>query len=84
MPKNLGVDTFPDPVGHSSEDGHPPKEKECSDQKIYLEKVAKNAQKARGRHLSRPRRPFWGPLAAILGFAGVAALQAVSERPLRR
>ena len=28
--------------------------------------------------------PFWGPLAAILDFAGGAALQAVSERPLRR
>ena len=24
----------------------------------------------RGRHLSRPRRPFWGPLAVILDFAG--------------
>ena len=24
----------------------------------------------RGRHLSRHRRPFWGPLAAILDFAG--------------
>ena len=23
------------------------------------------------RHLSRPRRPFWGPLADILDFAGV-------------
>ena len=32
----------------------------------------------------RPRRPFWGPLAAILDFAGVAALQEVSECPLRR
>ena len=27
---------------------------------------------------------LWGPLAAILDFAGGAALQAVSERPLRR
>ena len=25
-------------------------------------------QKPRGRHLSRPRQPFWGPLAAILEF----------------
>ena len=40
--------------------------------KTYLAKVAKNAQKSRVRHLSRPRRPFWGPLAAILDFAGVA------------
>ena len=41
--KNLGVDNFPDPVGH-----------------------------------------FRAPLAAILDFAGSAALHAVSERPLRR
>ena len=52
--------------------------------KTYLAKVAKNAQKSRVRHLSRPRRPFWGPLAAILDFAGGAALQVVSEGPLRR
>ena len=31
-----------------------------------------------------PRRPFWGPLAAILDFAGSAALQAVSGCPWRR
>ena len=43
----------------------------------YFAKVAKNAQKPRDKHLSRPRQPFWGPLAAILGFAGGAALQAV-------
>ena len=36
------------------------------------------------RHLSSPRLPFRGPPAAILDFAGGAALQAVSERPLRR
>ena len=47
-------------------------------------KVDGSAQKPRGRHLSRPPLPFWGPLAAILDFAGGAALQAVSERPLRR
>ena len=37
--------------------------------------------------LSRPfqtRRPFWGPLAAILVYAGGEAQQAVSECPLRR
>ena len=33
--------------------------------------------------LSRPCRPFWGPLAAILDFSGSAALQAVSECPLQ-
>ena len=54
------------------------------DQKTYLAKVAKNAQKPRGRHLSSPHQPFWGPLAAILDFAGGAALQALSECPLRR
>ena len=48
-------------------------QKECSDQKSYLAKVAQKALK--------PRRPFWGPLAAILDFAGGAALQAVRECP---
>ena len=33
------------------------------------------------RHLSRSRWPFWGPLAAILGFADCAALQSVNECP---
>ena len=47
------------------------------------EKRKKKREKT-DRHLSRPRPPFWGPLAAILDFAGSAALQAVSERPLRR
>ena len=32
----------------------------------------------------RPHCPFWEPLAAILDFAGGAALQAVSECPRRR
>ena len=63
--------------------------KECSGQKTYIAKVAEDAQK--------PRRPFWGPVAAILDFAGgaavrqcrrcgvtgVAALQALSKCPLR-
>ena len=31
-----------------------------------------------------PFGPFWAPQAAILDFAGGAALQAVSEGPLRR
>ena len=35
-------------------------------------------------HLSRPRRPFSGPLAAILDLTGGVALQAVSECPRRR
>ena len=51
------------------------------DQITYLVKVDWSPQKLRGRHPSRPRRPFWGPLAAILDFTGGAALQAVSECP---
>ena len=41
-----------------------------SAQKTYLAKVDGSAQKPKVRPLSRPRRPFWGPLAAILVFAG--------------
>ena len=33
---------------------------------------------------SRPRQPFWGPPAAILDFAGGAALQAVKNRQTNR
>ena len=40
------------------------------DQKTYLAKADKSAQKPRGGHSSRPHWPFWGPLAAILDFAG--------------
>ena len=36
------------------------------------------------RHLSRFPRPFWGPLAAILEFAGGAVLPAVSQCPPHR
>ena len=45
------------------------------EQKTYFAKVVQNAQKPRRRHLSRPRRPFWGPLATILDFPGSAALR---------
>ena len=45
-------------------------------------KVAQNAQKPRGKHLSRPRRLFWDPLAAILDFAGVAGGERASPSPL--
>ena len=34
--------------------------------------------------VDRPLRSFWGPLLAILDFAGGAALQVLSECPLRR
>ena len=43
-----------------------------------------NKKNAQSKFFSRPPLPFWGPLAAILDFAGGAALQVVSERPLRR
>ena len=56
----------------------------CSDQKTYLSKVAENAQKPRGRHLTRPHQPFWGPLLAILDFTGIADLQAVSVKKIQR
>ena len=59
-------------------------QKEGSDQKTYFAKVDRSSQKPRGRHLSRTPRPFWGPLVAILDFAGGAALQVVSECPRRR
>ena len=36
--------------------------------KTYLAKVDGSAQKPKGAPLSKPRRPFWGPLAAILDF----------------
>ena len=55
--------------------------KECLDQKTYFAKVYRNTQKSRGKHLSRPRWPFWGPLAAILDFIGGGVLQAVSKCP---
>ena len=42
----------------------------CSDQNTYFAKVIRSAQKPRVRPLSRTRRPFRGPLAAILDFAG--------------
>ena len=59
-------------------------QKECLDQKTYFAKVDRSAQKPRVRPLSRPRQPFRGPLMAILGFTGDAALQVVSEWPRRR
>ena len=31
--------------------------------------------KARGRHLSRPRQPFWGQVVAILDFEGGAVVR---------
>ena len=34
------------------------------------------------RHLSRPHRPFWGPLTAILGFEGGACGEGVPPAPI--
>ena len=66
MANNLGLDPFPDPVGHFGAPWRPfwisrpliGRNPECSDQKTYLAKVDGSAQKPRGTHLSRPRRPF--------------------------
>ena len=76
MPKNLGVDTFPDPVNHF---------------KFFFFSVATfshrrsaGIEKPGGRHLSGLCRPFRGPLAAILDFEGGVALQVVSECTRRR
>ena len=44
--------------------------KECLDQKTYFANVDHSAQEPRIGPLSRPRRPFCGPLAAIMDFAG--------------
>ena len=50
--------------------------------------VSKNLFRERWWERPKPRGtpcwPFWGPLAAILDFAGGVALQAVSECPRRR
>ena len=46
-------------------------------QKTYFAKVDLSAQKPKDGHC----QPFWGPLAAILDFAGDAVLQVVSEFP---
>ena len=37
-----------------------------------VDRIAHNSRGRHSRHLSRPHRPFWGPLAIILDFAGVA------------
>ena len=42
--------------------------------KNYLAKVDNSAWKHIGKHLSRPRWPFWGSLAAILDFVGGAGI----------
>ena len=51
--------------------------------KNLFSEVDRSTQKPTGSHLSRHHRPFWGPLAAILEFAGFAALQAGRECPVR-
>ena len=40
--------------------------------KACLAKVDRSAHNSRGRHLSRPHRPFWDPLGSHFGFFGVA------------
>ena len=46
-----------------------------------IKKLIKQNLTGASKNLSRSCRPFWGPLAAILEFAGSAALQEVSECP---
>ena len=43
-------------------------------QETYFANVDENTQKPKRRHISRPCQPFWGHLAAIMNFAGGAAL----------
>ena len=52
--------------------------------KKHILRKLTGASKNMGRHLSRPCRPFWGPLAAILDFAGSGVLRAVSKCPRNR
>ena len=52
------------------------------DQKTYFEKVDGSAQKHSGKPPSRPCRLFWGPLVAILDFAGVAGGERAPPSPL--
>ena len=82
VPKFLGVDLFPDPVGHFGAPWWPFLIFEVLIEgvlgsKTYLAKVDGSTQKPRGKHLSRPCHPILGPLAAILDFAGGAVLQAL-------
>ena len=77
VPKNLGVHPLPDFAGHFGTlwwqfwifevviEG-------VLGSKTYLEKVDGSAQKPRCTPLSRPPRPFWGPLVAILDFRALA------------
>ena len=85
MSKNLGADTFPDPMGHFGTTWGPfwifDVLIEGGDQKTYLPKVDYNGQQPSGRHLSRPHGPFWGPLAALLDSTGcdIAGIERVPQ-----
>ena len=50
--------------------------------KLIYRKLLRMPKNLGGRHLSRPRQPFWGPLVAILDFAGVADGERVPPAPL--
>ena len=69
MPNNLGLDPFPDPVGHFGAPWRPfwisrpliGRNPECSDQKTYLAKVDGSAQKPRSEHFPDPVGHFEAP-----------------------
>ena len=58
--------------------GHDRGKKNGGIKKFILRKLLRTPKNL-GLDLSRPHPPFWGPLASILDFAGVAALQAVAD-----
>ena len=49
--------------------------------RLFFTSVMTFSQKLRGRHVSRPCQPFWGPLVAIFDLTGGVVLQAESNCP---
>ena len=76
-PKNLGVDTFPDPVVHFGAPWWPFWIFEVPIEEIIKKNFRRNLRLASFQTPSA----ILGPLVAILNFAGGAALQVVRECP---